>query len=71
MNLIPNWRRAWRYYSQQAMAAAVAIQATWAALPADLRDTIPAWLVTGLTIAILVLGIIGRLVDQGDSGGGQ
>lgn len=70
MALVPDWRQTWRYYSQQAMAAAAAIQAAWVALPADLQASIPGWAVTGLTIATLVLGIIGRVVDQGSGNAG-
>lgn len=64
MKVIPNWRRAWRMFSVQAQAGAVAILGGYQALPDDLRAKLPPELVYGLTIAILVLGILGRLVDQ-------
>jgi len=63
--LVPNWRRAWRWISVQAMALAIALQAGWQALPPDLAARIPGDWVTALSVAVLVLGIIGRLVDQG------
>ena len=62
--LVPNWRKAWRMLSVQAMAVAGAIQAAWAVLPDDMKSTIPPTLVQWLTLGLLALGIAGRLVDQ-------
>ena len=66
MRLVRNARRAWTWFSMQAMILAGALQGGWQALPADLKEAIPDHAVTGLTIAILVAGIVGRLVDQDD-----
>ena len=66
MRLVRNARRAWTWFSMQAMILAGALQGGWQALPADLKAAIPDHVVTGLTIAILVAGIVGRLVDQDD-----
>lgn len=65
MKLVPNAGKAWRWFSVQAMTAAIALQAGWQAMPPDLAARIPAGAVDALSIAVLVLGIIGRLVDQG------
>ena len=65
MKLIDNARQAWRFFSVQAMALAGAMQGAWLAMPPDLQARIPAEWVDGLTMAILALGIVGRLVDQG------
>ena len=65
VKMIPEWRRAWRMFSVQAMVASSAIQGTWLALPPDMRSTIDGGVVSALTIAMLVLGIVGRLVYQG------
>ena len=66
MKLVPNARKAWRWISMQAMGVAVALQGAWVFIPDDLKsrvgDDTAAW-VTG---ALLVLGMIGRLVKQGD-----
>lgn len=64
MKLIPEWKRAWRMVSVQAMAVAVAAQGAWVMLPAELQSQVPDWALKGLTAAILVLGIVGRLVKQ-------
>jgi len=68
MKIIPNARRAWRWFSVQAMAAALAIEAAWANLPLDLKGSIPESAVTYGTMALLALGIIGRLVQQEPQG---
>ena len=66
MKLVPNARKAWRWISMQAMGVAVALQGAWVFIPDDLKarvgDDTAAW-VTG---ALLVLGMIGRMVKQGD-----
>ena len=64
MKLIPNWRKAWRMFSVQAQAGSVAVLGTWQALPDDLRGKVPEPVVLGIVGALLVLGIIGRLIDQ-------
>jgi hypothetical protein len=40
------------------------LQAAWAALPDDLKQHVPAGIVTAVSIALLLLGIGGRLVRQ-------
>lgn len=50
----------------QAMLLAGALQGGWQALPGDLKSNVPDGLVAMLTMVILVAGVVGRLVDQGD-----
>lgn len=64
MKLIPQWRRAWRMFSVQAMTGATALLGAWQAFPPDLKAALPADWVNGAAIALLVLGIAGRLIDQ-------
>ena len=63
-SLIPDWRKAWRWFSVQAMVLAGAINGTWAVIPDDMKTSLPAGAVQWLTIALLTLGVAGRLVDQ-------
>ena len=65
MKLVPGARRAWRWFSMQAMVASVALQGAWLALPADMKATVPDRIVMIATIALLAMGVVGRLVDQG------
>ena len=64
MRLIDNWKRAHRMLSVQAMALAVAIQGVWPTIPDDLKASLPPYLVHWVSIALLVAGIVGRLVSQ-------
>lgn len=64
MGLIPNWRRSWRMFSQQSLATALALQGAWLSIGDDLKASIPAEWVTYITMAILVLGFVGRLIKQ-------
>jgi hypothetical protein len=65
VRLVEDWKVAWRWFSLQAMALTAAVQAAWAAMPDDLRAHVPARFVTALSLALLLLGIAGRLVRQG------
>jgi len=62
--LVENARSAWRWFSVQAMVLAGAIQGAWMFIPDDMKASIPVWIVQGTTIALLVLGVAGRVVDQ-------
>jgi len=71
MKLVSNWRDAPRWLSVRAMALAGALQGAWLAMSPDLQARVPAEWVDGLTMAILVLGIFGRIVDQGSTNDGH
>jgi len=64
MKLIDNLEDAWKFFSLQAMAAATTLQGLWMALPDDIKSSVPPSAVQWLTLAILVLGMFGRLVKQ-------
>lgn len=63
-NPVPNWRQAWRWTSVHAMGAAIAIQAGYALLPLDWRAHLTSGDLHALTIAILILGIVGSPYDH-------
>ena len=64
MTLVQEWRRAWRWFSMQAMALVAALQGGWMAMPDDLRAHVPARWAAMLSLTILLLGLWGRLVRQ-------
>lgn len=64
MKLINNWKKCWRMFSVQAMVLATAIQGAWTLIPPEMQATIPEGWVRVVTIALLALGVIGRLVVQ-------
>lgn len=64
VRLIDEWRKAHRMLSVQAMALAGAIQTAWMLLPGDMKAAVPPTVVGWVSVALLVGGIVGRLVDQ-------
>lgn len=66
MKLVDDAKQAWRWFSMQAMALAVAVLGAWEVIPADMKASIPAQYVTYVTLGLLVFGIAGRLVKQGE-----
>lgn len=65
ITLVSNWRQAPRWLSVKCMAAAGALQGGWLMLDAEQRASLPAGTATYVTLALLALGVAGRLVDQG------
>lgn len=66
MKLVPEAKRAWRWLSVQAMVVAASVHGAWLAIPDDMKSSIPSKYVSAVTMALLVLGVAGRLVKQGD-----
>lgn len=59
--LVENARSAWKWASMQCMALSAALQGAWLLVPDDMRASLPPHLVSGICIALLVIGMIGRL----------
>ena len=67
MKLIEGWENCWKWLSVNCMFVAGSIQGAWVYIPDDLRDSAPHYLVAWITIALLVLGIIGRITKRDSS----
>jgi len=67
LKLVDDWRRGRRWISVNCMAAVAAIQGTWMLMPDDLKAGIPAGWMSGVSMAVLVLGTIGRFIKQESS----
>ena len=63
MRLIDNWKEAWRWASVRCMALTVAVLGTWQAIPDDLKVGIPQGWIHAIAAALLVLGMLGRILD--------
>jgi hypothetical protein len=64
MKLVHNARQSWRWFSIWAMTLQGAAGAAWLSVPDDMRAAVPpAWLAYA-AVALTVLGIAGRLIDQ-------
>lgn len=64
MNLVYDWREAWRWFSVQALAIIAVLPIVWPALPADVRAWVPPEWQPWILVALAIGGIAGRLVDQ-------
>ena len=64
MKLVDNWKSAWKWFSVHCLWLSAAIPNVWAALPADLKSSIPATHMAVIAGLIAFCGIVGRLVDQ-------
>ena len=67
MMLVKDAKQAWRWFSVQVLAIQGAAASAWLAVPDDLRQAVPETWLAGAAVALAVLGIIGRLVDQPDA----
>ena len=64
MKLVPQWRKALRMFSVQAMVLAGAIQGAWVALPVEMKASVSDEWLRYITITLMVAGVVGRLVVQ-------
>jgi hypothetical protein len=64
MKLVPYARRWYRMASIWAMALAGSVQTTWELVPPDLKSGIPPNVAYLVTMALLLFGVIGRLIAQ-------
>ena len=65
MKLVSDWKRAYRWFSVQAMAISVALLGAWEIMPSDLKAELPELYTRGAAIVLLLAGLAGRLVKQG------
>ena len=64
IRLVADWRRAWRWYSVNMPSLAAALLATWAIIPEKMQDSFSPTELKVFAVSLLVLGVLGRLVDQ-------
>ena len=64
MRLVKDARKAWRWFSVQAMALQGAAAGAWLMVPDDMRASVPSEWLAACAIVLTVLGIAGRLVAQ-------
>jgi hypothetical protein len=64
MKLVDDAKSAWKWFSVQAMILAGALQLAWETLPPEWKASIPDSYVRWGTLAVLAIGVFGRLVKQ-------
>ena len=67
IKLVQDWKYAWKWFSTNMMVIATAIQGAWMYIPEDMKTNIPHNIVNILTMVLLGLGLVGRIVQQGDN----
>lgn len=65
MKLVKDAREAWRWFSVQAMVLQGAVASSWLFVPDDMRAAVPAEWLAVAAIALTVMGVAGRIIDQG------
>lgn len=66
MKLVKDARRAWRWFSVQAMAALALLPIIWMQLPPETQAMVPDHWRPWIMVAVAIGGIAGRLIKQGD-----
>lgn len=68
MKLVDDAKKCWRWISMWCMTLAGAVQGAWLFIPDDMKASIPHQVVVWATLALLALGIVGRVVKQDSKG---
>lgn len=66
--LVKDWHKCGRWLSMRLIAASVALQLAFMALPYDARAYLPEWMTRWIAIVLLVGTFAGRLIDQDTKG---
>lgn len=68
MKLVENWCHAHKFISNRCVAIVIGCNGAYRFLDPGLQAAIPSWIVTTLSVALLVIGMFGTVIDQtGDS----
>lgn len=63
-SLVDDARNCWRWLSVQIPALNMAFLGTWAMLPDKFQDALPAKYVLIISVALIAMGVGGRLIKQ-------
>ena len=63
---VANWKRCPRWLSVAIPTVNLTFLSTWAALPSKFQDALPMPWMLAIAIVLIVLGVAGRLIDQGE-----
>lgn len=67
MRLVKNAKKAWKWWSVQALAISGALPVVWVTLPPDLKAGVPDGVIPYIAAGVALAGIFGRVVDQGSA----
>ena len=64
MQLVKDWRYAWKWFSIHCIVAAGAVQAAVMSFPATLQQYLPDWILHYVALGLLGAAVAGRMIDQ-------
>jgi hypothetical protein len=64
LQIVDDAKNAWKWFSVNIPALNLAFLGTWAVLPETFQNAIPEPVVLGISAALIVAGMVGRLVQQ-------
>ena len=64
MQMVENWKRAYRWLSVQALAILAVLPLIWPSIPPDVQAWLPETYRPWVLVALALGGIAGRLIDQ-------
>lgn len=64
MKLVDNWKDGWKWVSTQCMALSVAVLGAWDVIPEEWKSALPAGGAKSLVLGLLLIGIVGRFIQQ-------
>ncbi len=66
MQLVANWRSAWKWMSMQFVALALAAETVWMTVPPEvLQEFVSETAQRKITALLMVAAMVGRMIDQG------
>ena len=65
MNLIPDWKKSWKFYSTWVAGAIAFLPMAWAQMPPDVKSMIPDGVKPGIPFLMLAAFLVARNVKQG------
>ena len=69
MKLVQDWRGFLKRYSTWANMALISVGSVWVTIPEDMRAAVDPRILGTCAIVLAVLGVVGRLIDQGGGNG--
>jgi len=64
LNLIPDWKQAYKFLSVQIPIAGASTVMAYAQLPEDWKAAIPDWVITTCALTFFFVSMVGRIIQQ-------
>lgn len=65
--LVSDWKKCWRWFSQQANVVGSSLSIGYVSMYDKLKENFPPKYMIAITAAVFILGFIGRIIDQTNS----